>query len=177
MGPPQNFHGKTGFFLPLIGWWATQAHFPPVQQFAYATYLWTCTQPVYLQTIHVISCINRRPSAASWLGLELGEFSRNAVKTCQTCRKRRGQSEVAARLTWTQRPEKINRLRNFKRNVCVGHLKHKSLCTKVFFFKQRIFRGSRSGGTHLIQLIGLNICQPDEVLELLGAHSSQSNKL
>lgn len=137
MGPPQNFNGKTGFFSPLIGWWATQAHFPPVQQFAYTMYLWTHTQPVYLQTIHVISCINRRPSAASWLGLELGEFSHNALKNGQTCRKRRGQSEVTAQM----RPKKITRLQKFKRNVYVGHLTHKGLCTKVFCFKQRIFQG------------------------------------
>lgn len=125
------------FSSPLIGWWATQAHFPPVQQFAYTTHLWTHTQPVYLQTIHVISCINRSPSAASWLEFELGEFGRNAVKTCQTCRKRWGPSEVGTQMN-AETPKKSPDYGNSREMFILGILRTRA---KVFCFKQRIFRG------------------------------------
>lgn len=42
---------------------------------------------------------NKKPSATSWLGLQLREFGHCAMKTCQTCRKRRSHGQATSHTT------------------------------------------------------------------------------
>lgn len=48
--------------------------------------VYTCAKSSYIYVcLHVCVTENKKPSATSWLGLELREFGHSAMTTCQTC--------------------------------------------------------------------------------------------
>lgn len=87
--PPQNLNGKKGFILPRLAD-ERPRHIFHLSNSLLTLRVYGCTEPVYIQSMYVflymsVCSRNKKPSASSWLGLELREFGHYAMKTCQTC--------------------------------------------------------------------------------------------
>lgn len=87
--PPQNLNGKKGFILHRLAD-ERPRHIFHLSNSLLTLRVYGCTEPVYIQPMYVASHMyvcsrNKKPSASSWLGLELREFGHYAMKTCQTC--------------------------------------------------------------------------------------------